>query len=778
MSNVDQIVETIKRSKKAGGITAWQVLEPQDGINVEFPSELHPDIQEILRAKGINSLYSHQLDAWNIIKQGGNPVVVTPTASGKTLCYNLPVLELILRNPSAKALYIYPTKALAQDQAHELTDTVKRLETKILTGTYDGDTPSGARKGIRENASIVLTNPDMLHAGILPHHSRWHRFFRNLSVIVIDEVHHYRGIFGSHLCNVLRRLNRICEFHNTSPQYIMSSATLANPADLAARMIGREVTLVNRSGAPRGKKTFVFYNPPLIDQDSMIRRSYLDETLYFARILITAGIQTIIFTRSRRNVELILRELQRLFKLSAGDTKICGYRGGYLPKERRLIEENLREGNTRCVVATSALELGVDIGDLGACILSGYPGTIASTWQRAGRAGRREANSLAVLVASAAPLDQYMVRNPDYFFGHPSEHGLINPDNLLILLEHIRCAAFELPFSDDELFSNLANTVEFLEYLEEENDLQHTGNRWFYTGGGYPAERVSLRSISGDSIVLVDISEERNKIIGEIDSVTAPLLVHPEAVYMHGGKLFVVEKLDFHVARAEVIPMDLGYFTTPLEISSVTIIEEQQVSDELCPVKFGDVQVITQVIGYKKLKFGSQENLGTGAVNLPEQELLTTSIWSRIPLDIADTTGIAVVKDLAAGFVGALTALHSISCVLLMCDAGDIGSCVSCNSGDWTARVDHLGMIQLTGSPDVSAGMVELFIYDRYPGGIGLSENLFRIFPDVVSKALEMTETCECRYGCPGCIGPINVENFDVKYSALSVLRFMAGRRG
>ncbi|MCD4652868.1 DUF1998 domain-containing protein, partial [bacterium] len=491
--------------------------------------------------------------------------------------------------------------------------------------------------------------------------------------------------------------------------------------------------------------------------------------------LISAGIQTIVFTRSRRNVELLLKELQRIFEISAEDRTICGYRGGYLSQERRQIEDDLREGRTRCVVATSALELGIDIGDLGAAVLAGYPGNIASTWQRAGRAGRREDSSLAVMVASAAPLDQYMVRNPDYFFGHPSEHGLINPDNLLILLEHIRCAAYELPFFDGELFSNLANTTEFLEYLEEEDDLQHSGNRWFYTGGGYPAERVSLRSVSGSTIVLIDVSDVRNRVIGEIDSVTAPLIVHPEAVYLHGGNLYLVENLDFEVGRALVRPMDLGYFTTPLEITNVTVIEEHLVSETVCPIKFGDVQVITRVIGYKKLKFGSQENLGTGAVNLPEQELITTGTWFGLPMEIADISGSGLVKEIAAGFVGALTAVHSISSVLLMSDPGDIGSCVSCIKGDWTAQVDHLGMIQLTGSPDSTTGMVNLFIYDRYPGGIGLSESLYQMAADIVLKALEMTEMCDCRYGCPGCIGPINTSEIDIKHSALSVLRYLAG---
>lgn len=774
MNDINDVIERLKRSKKAGGITSWNTLESSPADLREFPQTLHPELVRVLKLKGVNALYSHQLAAWEVIQNNGNPVIVTPTASGKTLCYNLPVLHHLITSPKARALYIYPTKALAQDQYHELLETTAMLDMDLGVGTYDGDTPSNSRKTIRERASIILTNPDMLHAGILPHHSRWQRFFRELAVVVIDELHHYRGVFGSHLCNVLRRLERICRFHGAHPQYIMSSATLANPSDHAARMIGRDVTLINRSGAPQGKKSFVFYNPPVVDPEGMIRRSYLDETLYFARLLFQAGIQTIIFTRSRRNVELILKELRRIFEIPIDDPRICGYRGGYLPRERRQIERDLREGKTRCVVATSALELGIDVGDMGAAIMAGYPGTVASTWQRAGRAGRRDSNSLALMVASAAPLDQYMVRYPEYFFGHPSERGLINPDNLLILLEHIRCAAFELPFDESELFSNLANTTEFLEYLQEEGVMQRSGNRWFYTGGGYPAETVSLRSISGETVSLVDVSGPSNTVIGQVDSISSHALVHPEAVYIHAGRLYLVETLDLEMKQAKLVPVDLGYFTTPLEVTTVTVIESLDQMQLRYRVEYGDVQVHTQVAGYKKLKFGSQENLGTGVVTLPEQELVTTGVWLELPLNIADLTGVSTIKEIAAGFIGALQAIHSVSSVLLMCDPGDIGSCVTCVKGTWSAQVDHLGMVQLTGASDASSGYVNLFVYDRYPGGIGLSESLYSIIKDVVHRALELARSCSCSNGCPGCIGPVMAMENDVKRAAVAVLSYLS----
>ncbi|HPQ39752.1 MAG TPA: DEAD/DEAH box helicase [bacterium] len=769
--SVSNVISSIHHSSLATGITACEVFPETPATTTDLPDHLHAGIRTALKHRGIHRLYSHQTQALQAFAERRDTIVVTPTASGKTLCYNLPVLNELLNNPGHRALYLFPTKALAQDQYHEFSALIRDLDSCLILGTYDGDTPSDQRKQIRESASVILTNPDMLHAGILPHHSRWHRFFQNLSVVVIDELHHYRGVFGSHFCNVLRRLKRVCRFHGSNPCFLMSSATLANPESFAERMIGRPVTLIDRSGAPSGKRTFFFYNPPVVDAAGMIRRSYLDEVVRFARVLINGGIQTIVFARSRHNVELLLKQLRQVFELPEDSEFISGYRGGYLPGERRAIEKGLREGKIRCVITTSALELGIDIGDMGAAILAGYPGTIASTWQRAGRAGRRENESVAVLVASAAPLDQFMVHNPSYFFDRPAEHGLINPDNLLILLEHIRCAAFEIPFEREELYDELKTTGEFLEYLDEEGAVNCSGDRWFYTGGGYPAERISLRSVSPDNVLLADVSGVRPEIIGEVDTATAPILVHPEAIYLHGARTYLVEKLDLDAGRADLRPMDPGYFTVPQESIRISVIEESRsVGPSL--MQYGDLQVITQVVGYKKLKFSTRENLGAGSVTLPEQELLTTGVWAKLPMAVGDVMNSGQVREIAAGFTGALTAIHSVASVMLMCDPRDIGSCVSGGDGDWTARMDHLGTIQLAGHPTDRDRWVCLYIYDRYPGGIGLCEQLVRMAGMVVSEALRITERCDCRFGCPACIGPVSATGMDVKHAAVSVLRF------
>lgn len=770
--NIDRVLDTIRQSRVVSGITSWQLFPAHGADWKDIPGTLHPELAAVLAKKNINRLYSHQIASWEAVQRGENPVIVTPTASGKTLCYNLPVLDRLMRCRDNRALYLYPAKALAQDQYHDLLSLAAELNRSIKIGIYDGDTPADARKTIRLNAHLVLTNPDMLHTGILPHHSRWNTFFQKLAFIVIDELHQYRGIFGSHLCNVLRRLRRICRFYGSTPQFILSSATIANPEELAGRLIGDTVSLINRSGAPAGEKTFIFYNPPVVDHAEMVRRSYLDETLLFARILIDAGIQTIVFTRSRRNVELLLSELQKQYAGKQASPVIQGYRGGYLPRERRAIEAGLRNGTVRCVVATSALELGVDIGDMGAAILAGYPGTIASTWQRAGRAGRRETRSVAIMIASAAPLDQYIVRNPHYFFQHPTEHGLINPDNVLILLEHIRCAAFELPFSKNEIYAD--NTAEFLGYLEEEGELRRSADRWFYTGGEYPAGNVSLRSVSDDKIIIADHSGARPEIVGEIDMFAAHLLLHPEAVYMHGGRQYLVESLDLENGRAKIVPMDLAYYTAPLEQTRVVIVEEKVCSETACPVRFGDVQVVSRVIGYKKIRFGSHETLGTAGISLPERELITSGTWFTLPTEIADLDEIRNMHTIASGLVGALTAIHSVASVILMSDPRDLGACVCSPGNEWTVQTDHLGMLQLSGQPVENFSVANLFIFDCYPGGIGLSENLFQKHAVILSRAAELVKQCDCRYGCPGCIGPVNTAEQSVKAAAAAVLQYLA----
>ncbi len=768
-ASIHDVLESIRSSRQSGGITAWKDFGATEAQWRDFPDSIDSKLKAALIKRGVNRLWRHQADALDAANKGENTVIVTPTASGKTLCYNLPVLNRILLSPGTCALYLYPTKALAQDQYHNLRALAADMDTNIHIGIYDGDTPSNTRKSIRENANIILTNPDMLHTGILPHHSRWSRFIQRLSFVIIDELHQYRGVFGSHLCNVMRRLKRICRFHGSSPQFIMSSATIANPVELASRMTGEAVALVNQSGAPSGEKTVIFYNPPVIDSDEMIRRSYLDESLRFTRMLVNSGIQTIVFTRSRRNVELLLAELHKTYQGKLDREAICGYRGGYLPRERRAIEQGLRNGTVRCVVATSALELGVDIGDMGASVLAGYPGTIASTWQRAGRAGRRENRSLAVLVASSAPLDQYIVRNPDYFFGHSTEHALINPDNLLILLEHIRCAAFELPFADNEQYAGINQTEEFLSCLLEDGDVSHSGNSWFYTGGDYPAQNVSLRSVSPDKINIVSSINDHTEIVGELDVYAAHLLLHPEAIYMHAGMHYLVESLNLDENRAVIKPLDSIYYTIPIEQTRVSILEKTMGSNDNTPIVYGDVQVAARVTGFKKLKFGTQELIGSGMINLPERELITTGVWITLPMSLADYDENGNIMSIAAALVGVLTAIHSVASVFLMSDPRDLGACVSSADNDWTAQTDHLGMLLISGQPGKSKN-VNLYLYDSYPGGIGLSETLFRNFDTVLDRAFRLVSTCDCRYGCPGCIGPVGTGENHIKAAAAFVL--------
>jgi len=525
-----EIEEKFHASRMQGGLTAIRHF-PARAPRVEpFPESLPARLLEVLKARGFTSLYSHQAQAFTLAREGKNLVVVTPTASGKTLCYNLPILSELVENPEARALYLFPTKALSQDQLVELNRWTEQLGEEVRTFTYDGDTPQDARKAIRARGNLVITNPDMLHAGILPHHTKWQRLFENLRYVVIDELHYYRGVLGSHLANVLRRLKRVAQFYGSRPQFICTSATIANPEELAARILEEDVALVDDNGAPSGEKYFVFYNPPVVNPQLGIRRSYLNETRRLAKTFLSRQLQTIVFANSRLATEILVTYLKEDFSQAPGSPEaVRGYRGGYLPLERRAIERDLRNGHLRGVVATNALELGIDIGSLDVALLAAYPGTIASTWQRAGRAGRRQGASAAVLVASSAPLDQFMVQNPEYFFGRSPEHGYVNPDNLFILLNHLKCAAFELPLRADEKFGSL-DLPRLCAHLEETGFLHHTQDGWHWVSESYPADAISLRSISSDNFVIVDNTREP-RVIGETDFSSALTTLHEGNLY-------------------------------------------------------------------------------------------------------------------------------------------------------------------------------------------------------------------------------------------------------
>ena len=775
---LEEIREKFKGFPARGGVTALKHFPAREARLVAFPEFLPARLMEILRARGIESLYSHQAVACELARDGKNFVVVTPTASGKTLCYNLPILSALLEDPEARAMYLFPTKALAQDQLAELNRWTEKLGDEIRTFTYDGDTPQDARKAIRARGNLVITNPDMLHTGILPHHTKWERLFENLRYVVIDELHYYRGVLGSHLANVLRRLKRVARFYGREPQFICASATIANPAELATRIVEEEVKLLDENGAPAAEKYFVFYNPPVVNPQLGIRRSYLNETRRVARTFLGRGLQSIVFANSRLATEILVTYLKEDFaKIPLGPEAVRGYRGGYLPRERRAIERDLREGRLLGVVATNALELGIDIGSLDVAVLAGYPGTIASTWQRAGRAGRRRGTSAAVLVASSAPLDQFMVQNPDYFFGRSPEHGYVNPDNLLILLNHLKCAAFELPLREDEKFGAL-DLKTLCRHLEDVGFLHHTSDGWHWVSESYPADAISLRSISSDNFVIVDNTEE-SQIIGEVDFSSALTTVHEKAIYIQNGEQYQVERLDYENRKAYVRRCDSDYFTDAIDYTKIKILEAfATASAGPARKNHGEVQVNTQVVGFKKIKFHTMENVGSGELSLPEQEMHTTAYWLTLPREMIEE----LPYDRGArldGVIGLGNALQAIATLLVMCDARDLGVAV----GENASQEADVG----TGPRPAPAGQrvrlaslfePNIYLYDKYPGGIGFSEPLFRLSETLLENTYKLIANCPCPTGCPSCVGPAGEIGEKGKEVALAILRKLSVARG
>jgi DEAD/DEAH box helicase domain-containing protein len=719
-----------------------------------FPADTDERLRGALAARGIDQLYTHQAEAFEHVLAGRNVVTITPTASGKTLCYNAPVLNAILKDASTRALYLFPTKALAQDQLaelHALSEIVTRgTDAHISVFTYDGDTPSDARRAIRGKAHVVLSNPDMLHSGILPHHPRWAKLFENLKFVVIDELHAYRGVFGSHLSNILRRLQRVCRHYGSDPVFICSSATIANPRELAEGLTGRRFELVEKTGAPRGEKFFLFVNPPVVNAELGIRRSYLAESRRVALEFLRNNLQIILFGQSRLSVEILTTYLKDAFHGPPGAADVIrGYRGGYLPNRRREIERGLRDGQVRAVVSTNALELGIDIGALDVCVMAGYPGTIAATWQRAGRAGRRTTRSAAVLVASSAPLDQFVVRNPAYFFDGTPEHALINPDNLHILLDHVKCAAFELPFSDDEQFGAV-DVQEVLSVLSEEGFVHHADGQWNWTSESYPADAVSLRSVSSDNFVIVETTHGE-RVIGETDFTSGPATLHEKAIYIVEGQLFQVDRFDFDGRKAYVSAVDCDYYTDAITYTRVTILDtfESDAADLSAPVRsHGEVHVVSRVVGFKKIKFYTNENVGSGELDLPEQQMHTSSYWLTIPAVVMTALPFSS-DDKRDGVVGLAFAMRNIAQLLLMCDRHDIG--ISVDGGAIERQVRTGGA---AAAPADIAAEPHIFVYDNYPGGIGFSRPLYEMHLPLLQRTRELIESCPCASGCPSCVGP------------------------
>jgi DEAD/DEAH box helicase domain-containing protein len=827
-------------------IVEWRTLPARQPRFLPIPPDLHPALLEALHQSGITHLYTHQALAWDCLQSGGHPVVVTGTASGKTLCFDLPILDTLLKDPQARALYIYPTKALAQDQLaaikqllSSIGDTPDPLSLfpypliPLSPAIYDGDTPQSSRPAIRSKSRLVITNPDMLHTGILPHHTSWAEFFSSLRFIVIDEMHVYRGVFGSHVANVIRRLKRITRFYGTSPQFTLTSATIANPAELASRLTEIPVTLIDDDGSARGEKAFLIYNPPIINPDLGIRASLLMESVRLADDLLAYQVQTILFARSRRTVEIMLRYLREASSLEGdlASEQVRGYRSGYLPRQRREIERGLRQGQVRAVVATNALELGIDIGQMGAALLAGYPGTISSTWQQAGRAGRGLLPSLSLLIASSTPLDQYLATHPEYFFGKSPEQGLINPDNLLVLLGHMRCAAFELPFQDSEGFGSLptAQVQEFLEFLVQEGVLHHSGLKYFWMSDGYPAQAISLRSASAETITLQVDEDGSANTIGSVDIPSAPNLVHPGAVYMHEGQLFLVEDLDLENHIAHVRRTEVDYYTQPGGETTVTLIQKN--AEELVTGGWkthGEVQVTLQVTGFRKVRWYTHENLGQEPLSLPPFELLTTGYWLSVSEDTVSTLASEGLwsnapndygpswprqRDLARArdgfrcqvcgtpeqgrthhvhhktpfraFANPEQANH-LSNLVTLCPSCHRQAELSVRIRSGLAGVAYtLGNlaplylmcdpldIGMNSDPHASYadGKPAIVIYDQVPAGIGFSERLYELHVELVRSALELVYACPCSDGCPSCVGPGGESGSGGKREALALLK-------
>lgn len=774
-------------------ITQKKVLPPKEGTYSILPKDMAPRLVSWLRKQNIDALYSHQGQAWTSYRRGENICLATPTASGKSLCYHLPVLQSIIERPDSRALYIFPTKALAQDQYTSLHKMIEEMELPVATHTFDGDTPQNARQAIRAHGHIVITNPDMLHSGILPHHPKWLKLFENLETVVIDEIHAYRGVFGSHLCNILRRLKRIAKFHGSNPRFVTCSATIANPSEYAELLLEAPVRLISESGAPTGLKSFYFYNPPILNKELGIRASYVKTAKRITMDLFQHGISSIVFALSRLNVEILLKYLrEEAVRLKKDPKKIEGYRGGYLPLHRRRIESGLRSESVSTVVATNALELGIDIGQLDACVIAGYPGTIASLWQQSGRAGRGKGDSLTVFVARSNPLDQFLVQNPDYFFSTSPESARINGNNLFILAEHMKCAAFELPFHCHERFGPLSldDTTAVLEHLEAHQVLHKAGEHYHWMSRSYPASNVNIRNIPGENFVVVEC--DSGEILAEVDYQSTQTTLHENAIYNLDSKQYQVERLDWENHKAYVKKVEADFFTDAMTYNRVTVLSKESTkSNGVLTIEHGEVSVIEKVVGFKKVRFYTGENVGYGEVTLPELTMHTSAYWLTIPQGVLQNLELTP-GEIVDGLMGISHALYYVSVIALMCDTGDLGRCVGDKSASWFSPIHGNGThakfstaLQDKPFPEMNRSGHEifdptLFIYDAFPGGVGFSEKLFEEHDSLLLGAEAMIRQCRCTEGCPSCIGAMPAMNERSKKLPLLILEalFKEGGKG
>ncbi len=754
---VEAVLESLlEEPSLARGVLHHEVIPARDAEYAAIPDWLDPRIRDGLAARGVDRLYSHQAAAMDAIRAGRDVVVVTPTASGKTLCYALPVLQAIAEDPSARALFLFPTKALSQDQVAEFGELTRASGLTVNASTYDGDTPAPIRSAVRTAGQVVVTNPDMLHSAILPHHTKWYQLFEQLRVIVIDELHTYRGIFGSHVGNVLRRLLRLCAHYGSHPIIVCCSATIGNPGELAAMLTGREPLVVDRNGAPAGERHVLLVDPPLLDPASGARGSAATVAQRWALPFLRAGRQTIVFGRSRVAVEILLTGLREALRESFGPrSRVRGYRGGYLPTERRAIERGLRDGEVLGVVSTNALELGVDIGRLDVAVLAGYPGSVAGTWQQIGRAGRRLGVSVAVLIGAGTPVDQYVIHHPEFLFGSRPEEARLDPDNLHVLLAHIRAATFEMPFEPGEVFGP-GPADELLAFLAEEGHVREAGDgRWYWSSENFPASEISLRAAAPENVVIIDTTPDRPRVLGEVDLFSAQVLVHERAIYMHESLQFYVDRLDWGEKKAYVHRVDVDHYTyanravtlKPLDIFA----EEPATGGRRI---HGEVMVASLVTLFKKLKFGTDENVGWGPIDLPELELQTTAYW--LTAEQAATGWRRA--DLDVALLGAGRAIQTVGSVLLMVDPRD------------------LGLVSQVRSPHQEAPTI--YLYEAMPGGVGLSERLWQRHDELVAAAAELIAACPCEAGCPACTGPRLEPEFDPKRLALRLLAQLGAPAG
>jgi DEAD/DEAH box helicase domain-containing protein len=742
---IEQIIDQLQRDPSfLQNVSVWKKIESREAQYADFPDAIDARLVRALTSHGIQKPYTHQAEAIDHILNQHNTTIVTPTASGKTLCYNVPVLNSVIETKEARALYLFPTKALSQDQVSELHNLIKlvspEIDFDIKSYTFDGDTPQTARRAIRSSGHIVVTNPDMLHTGILPHHTIWVKLFENLRYVVIDEIHHYRGVFGSHLANVIRRLKRICAFYNSRPQFICCSATIANPGELAQALTGEPMQVVDQNGAPRGAKHFILYNPPVVNQELGIRRSYVKEAQELATRFLRHNVQTIVFARSRMRVEILITYLKQHLKEKA--QKIRGYRGGYLPLQRREIERGLRSGDIIGVVSTNALELGIDIGQLQVCIMAGYPGTIASTWQQSGRAGRRSGTSLAILVSSSAPLDQHITHHPEYLLDKSPESGIVDPDNLIILLSHIKCAAFELPFRSSERFGSdhennggVEGTNEILEFLQENKVVHFSNDSWHWMAETYPAESISLRSAAEENVVIIEQQAGLERVIGEIDLFAAPMMVHDDAIYIHESQQYHVDQLDWERRKAYVHPVRVDYYTDAQLKTNLKVLEiEEEEPLAIGKKGYGEIVVTSLATMYKKIKFNTHENVGWGKIHLPELEMHTTSFWYSFPEDMAHQLQIEE-QQFGDAMKGVANVLQNIVPLYVMGDPKDFQAQPMMRSPLWK--------------------LPTVFVWERYPGGVGFSRKLYHNISDIAHAGVDLVTRCGCKQGCPSCVGPV-----------------------